>query len=72
MVLFQVNMTESPQPRLMQYHNGEEVAANQQRPATTKPDMKFSAVPVAMFGSHVEQNHTQSNQGFRDEFEVGC
>ena len=72
MVLFQVNMTESPQPGLMQYHNGEEVVANQQRPAITKPDMKFSAVQVAMFGSHVEQNHAQNNQGFRDEFEVCC
>ena len=44
----------------------------QQRPATTKPPMRHSAVPVAMFGSHVEQNHTQNNQGFRDEFEVCC
>ena len=72
MVLFQVNMTESPQPGLMQYHNGEEVAANQQRPATTKPSMRHSAVQVAMFGSHVEQNHAQNNHGFRDEFEVCC
>ena len=119
-MLFQMNMTDSPQPKLMRYHNGEEVVADysrelaedgtltlpstdarhsgtyqlvaqnpaerkerevrlfveaedtQQRPATTKPAMRHRAVPVAMFGSHVEQNHTKNNQGFRDEFEVCC
>ena len=119
-VLLQAKVIGIPQPKLMQYHNGEEVVADysrelaedgtltlpsteaghsgtnqlvaqnpaerkerevrlfveaedtQQRPATTKPAMRHSAVPVAMFGSHVEQNHTQNNQGFRDEFEVCC
>ena len=42
----------------------------QQRPATTKPAMELCAVPVAMFGSHVERNHTRNNRAFRDEYEV--
>ena len=49
-----------------------EAEGTQQRPATTKPAMKFSAVPVAMFGSHVEQNHNKNNHVFRDEYEVCC
>jgi len=44
----------------------------QQKPATIKPAMELSAVPVTMFGSHVERNHTRNNRGFRDEYEVGC
>ena len=44
----------------------------QQKPATTKPAMELSAVPVAMFGSHVERNRTRNNRGFRDEYEVCC
>jgi len=44
----------------------------QQKPATTKPAMELSAVPVVMFGSHVERNHTRNNQAFRDEYEVCC
>ena len=122
-VLFQAKVTGIPQPKLMQYHNGEEVMADysrelaedgtlttdvrhsgtyelvaqnpepsreeggrrerevrlfveaedmQQRPATTKPSRRHRAVPVAMFSSHVEQNHMKNNQGFRDEFEVCC
>ena len=47
-----------------------EAEGTQQRPATTKPAVKFSAVPVAMFGSHVEQNHRKNNQGFNKEYEV--
>ena len=117
-VPYQVKVRGSPQPKLMWYHNGEEVGADysrkleedgtpampatearhnvtyqnmaqnsagrrkgevrliveaedtQQRPATTKPAMELSAVPVAMFGSHVEQQHTRNNQVFRDEYEV--
>ena len=42
----------------------------QQRPATTKPAMELCAVPVAMFGSHVERNHNRNNRAFRDEYEV--
>ena len=119
-VPFQVKVTGSTQPKLMWYHNGEEVGADysrkleedgtpampapearhnvtyqnmaqnsagrrkeevrlfveaedmQQRPATTKPAMELSAVPVAMFGSHVERNHTRNNRAFRDEYEVCC
>jgi len=115
---FQVKVTDSPQPKLMWYRNGEEVEADYsrmleedgtpamsaaearhnvtyqnmaqnsagrrkeemrliveaedtpQRPATTKLDMELSAVPVAMFGSHVERNHTRCNRAFRDEYEV--
>ena len=44
--------------------------STQQRPATTKPAMELSAVPVVMFGSHVERNHTRNNRAFRDEYEV--
>ena len=117
-VPLQVKVTDSPQPKLMWYRNGEEVGADfsrkleedgtpampateamhnvtyqnmaqnsagkrkeevrlfveaedmQQRPATTKPAMELCAVPVAMFGSHVERNHTRNNRAFRDEYEV--
>ena len=31
---------------------------------------KFSPVPVAMFGSHVEKHHGYNNQPFVNEFEV--
>ena len=48
------------------------VENTQQKPATTKPAMELSAVPVAMFGSHVERNRTRNNRGFRDEYEVCC
>ena len=47
-----------------------EAEGTQQKPATSKPAMKLSAVPVAMFGSHVERNHTRNNRAFRDEYEV--
>ena len=47
-----------------------EAEDTQQRPATTKPAMRHSAVPVAMFGSHVEQNHTKNNRHFTQEYEV--
>ena len=47
-----------------------EAEDTQQRPATTKPAMELSAVSVAMFGSHVKQNHTRNNRAFRDEYEV--
>ena len=49
-----------------------ETEGTQQKPATTKPAVKFSAVPVAMFGSHVEQNHARNNQVFNKEYEVCC
>ena len=49
-----------------------EAEGTQQRQATTKPAVKFSAVPVAMFGSHVEQNHARNNQVFNKEYEVCC
>ena len=47
-----------------------EAEDTQQRPATTKPAMRHSAVPIAMFGSHVEQNHTKNNRHFTQEYEV--
>ena len=47
-----------------------EAEDTQQRPATTKPSMRHRAVPVAMFGSHVEKNHTRNNRHFRQEYEV--
>ena len=47
-----------------------EAEDTQQKPATTKPAMRHSAVPVAMFGSHVEQNHTRNNWHFTQEYEV--
>ena len=28
------------------------------------------AVPVAMFGDHVEQRHAQNNKAFKDEYDV--
>ena len=49
-----------------------EAEGTQQKPGTTKPAMKLSAVPVAMFGNHVERNHGRNNRAFRDEYEVCC
>ena len=116
-VLFQVEVTGSPQPKLTWYHNGEEVVADYSRelaedgtltlpsaearhsgtyrlvaqnpagrrerevrlfveaegtqPASGAGTLDFSAVPVAMFGSHTERNHSRNNWAFREEFQVG-
>ncbi len=32
----------------------------------------FAPVPVNEFGEYVVQNHTNNNQGFRDQFIVSC
>ena len=34
------------------------------------PKIEFGAVPVAMFGEHVEKNHASVNKGFNEEFQV--
>ena len=34
------------------------------------PNIEFGAVPVAMFGGHVEKNHASVNKGFNEEFQV--
>ena len=47
-----------------------EAEDTQQKPATIKPAMELSAVPVSMFGSHVERNHIRNNRASRDEYEV--
>ena len=47
-----------------------EAEGTQLKPGTTKPAMRLSGVPVAMFGSHVERNHSRNNRVFRDEYEV--
>jgi len=36
------------------------------------PKREFGAVPVAMFGGHVERNHASINKGFNEEFQVLC
>ena len=35
-----------------------------------KPPLKPKGILVAMFGRHVEQNHTKNNKAFKDEYEV--
>ena len=40
--------------------------------AHAKPATNFSAIPVGLFGSHVERNHSKNNQGFINEYEVMC
>ena len=40
--------------------------------APAKPATHFSAIPVEVFGSHVEKNHCKNNQGFINEYEVMC
>ena len=40
--------------------------------APAKPASHFSAIPVGLFGSHVENNHSKNNQGFINEYEVMC
>ena len=40
--------------------------------APAKPATTFSAIPVGLFGSHVERNHSKNNQGFINEYEVMC
>ena len=117
-VLFQVEVTGSPQPKLTWYHNGEEVVANYSRELTENGSLtlpsaeakhsgvyqliaqnpagsmerevklsvdtegtqedepsyetvaKYSAIPVAAFGNHVEQNHSKNNTPFKNEYDV--
>ena len=114
-VLFEVEVTGTPQPKLTWYHNGEEVTTDYSRvlakdgtftlPSAEKkhagvyklvasnsvgrkesevelavktgsylePPMicqKQTAVPVIVFGNHVEMNHKQNNQAFTNEFNV--
>jgi len=38
--------------------------------ACPQPAVEFEAVPVAMFGGHVERNHDRNNMGFRNEYQV--
>ena len=38
--------------------------------AAAKPPTSFSAIPVALFGSRVEEKHSKNNQGFINEYEV--
>jgi len=40
--------------------------------APAKPATNFSAIPVGLFGSHVEKNHSKHNQGFLNEYKVMC
>ena len=40
------------------------------RVSCPQPADDFEAVPVAMFGGHVEKNHNHNNEGFRDEYQV--
>ena len=37
----------------------------------TVPMDMGDAIPVAMFGDHVEQRHARNNKPFKDEYEVG-
>ena len=37
-----------------------------------RPKREFVAVPVAMFGGHVEKNHACGNKAFNEEFQVLC
>ena len=117
-VIFRVEVTGSPHPKLTWYHNGEEVVADYSRelaengsltlpsaeakhsgvyqlvaqsPAgrrerevklsveaadekevegTPQPLEGSTAIPVAMFGNHVESNHARQNQAFKDEYQV--
>ena len=119
-VLFQVKMTGSPHPKLVWYHNGEEVVPDysseimndgsltmpsvevkhtgtykvvaenetgkkegevklyveddegmtKPKQGKGKPLLKTKDIPVAMFGRHVKQTHTNNNKDFKDEYEV--
>ena len=117
-VIFRVEVTGSPHPKLTWYHNGEEVVADYSRelaengsltmpsaeakhsgvyqlvaqsPAgrrerevklsveaddekevegTPQPLEGSTAIPVAMFGNHVESNHARQNQAFKDDYQV--
>ena len=117
-VLFQVEVTGAPPPKLTWYHNGEEVVSDYSKelaedgsltmpsaetkhsgvyqlvalnPAgraerevkltvevgdekdvesTPQPQETGTAIPVAMFGSHVERHHAGQNQAFKDEYQV--
>ena len=38
-------------------------------PAAKEP-AKLTSVPVALFGEHVQMNHRENNQPFKDAFDV--
>ena len=59
-VPLQMMVKDSHQPK----HNRENAVGDYSR--------ELSAVPVAMFGSHVEQKHAMNNQQFRKDYEVCC
>ena len=69
-------MTGAPQPELPWYHDGEEVVADYSKElaghgeGTILCQQTGTAIPVAMFGSHVERNHAGQNQAFKDEYQV--
>ena len=118
-MVFQVEVTGSPQPKLRWYHDGEEVVADYSKElgddgSLTMPsaeskhsgvyqlvasnkagsmerEVKLTvdkeggeaaddpsydtvalsgAIPVAIFGNHVEQKHSKNNKPFKDEYEV--
>ena len=50
------------------------VSVEEEESQTTKsqpqPEREFGAVPVAMFGGHVEKKHASVNKGFNEEFQV--
>ena len=37
---------------------------------TSQLKREFGAIPVALFGGHVEKNHASVNKGFNEEFQV--
>ena len=42
----------------------------QSRPASERPAMALAAIPVSQLGNRVEKNHSRSNKGFNDEYQV--
>ena len=39
---------------------------------TSVQEVRFSAVPVAMFGNHVKKSHSKNNRGFGKEFQASA
>ena len=49
---------------------GNEESAPVTEPAPAEKPLVSTCVPVAMFGNHVELNHSSNNQPFSTEFQV--
>ena len=49
---------------------GNEESAPATEPAPAEKPLVSTCVPVAMFGNHVELNHSSNNQPFSTEFQV--